>query len=106
MSEEQLTWTRLEQLGLSITSRQAPASGWGYTWRSSQWEGPYATPIAAVEAAFAQAIDALVLLRYCPFRAGECPLLRPPPLSHFEAKLDKDEEKEDSPWWHDEDREG
>jgi|GEM_PF-6686397 hypothetical protein len=61
MSEEQLTWTRLEQLGLSITSRQAPASGWGYTWRSSQWEGPYATPIAAVEAAFARAIGLTVI---------------------------------------------
>ena len=33
MISEELTWTSLEQLGLSITHRQAAASGWGYRWR-------------------------------------------------------------------------
>ncbi len=106
MTEEELTWTRLEQLGLAITQRQEPAAGWGYTWRGRKWQSPYETPIAALEAAFSRAIDSLILSGLCPFRTGECPLLRPPPLSHFEAELGPDEEEEYSPWWHDEDREG
>ncbi len=106
MSEEQLTWTGLEQLGLAITYSQVPASGWGYTWRGRSWEGPYETRMAALAAAFSRAIDSLILFGLCPFRSGDCPLLRPPPLSHFEAELGKDEEEEESPWWHDEDREG
>jgi hypothetical protein len=106
MTEEELTWTRLEQLGLAITQRQEPAAGWGYTWRGRKWQGPYETPIAALEAAFSRAIDSLILSGLCPFRTGECPLLRPPPLSHFEAELGPDEEEEYSPWWHDEDQEG
>jgi hypothetical protein len=103
MISEELTWTRLEQLGLSITHRQAAASGWGYRWRGRNWEGPYETPIAALEAAFAKAIDTLTLYRHCPFPAGDCPLLRPPPFSHLETVPGKDEEEEERPRWHDED---
>jgi len=106
MSEEQLTWTHLEQLGLAVTYRQVPASGWGYTWRGRSWEGTYETRMAALAAAFSRAIDSLLLSGLCPFRTGDCPLRRPPPLSHFEAELGKDEEEEESPWWHYEDREG
>jgi hypothetical protein len=106
MSEEQLTWTGLEQLGLAITYCQVPASGWGYTWRGRSWEGPYETRMAALAAAFSRAIDSVILSGLCPFRAGDCPLLRPPPRNHFEAELGKDEEGEESPWWHDGDREG
>jgi hypothetical protein len=62
--------------------------------------------MAALAAAFSTAIDSLLLAGLCPFRTGDCPLLRPPPLSHFEAELDTDEEEEESPWWRDEDREG
>jgi hypothetical protein len=47
MTEEEGTLTRLEQLGLSITHRQAPAPGWGYRWRGGYWEGLYQTQIAA-----------------------------------------------------------
>jgi hypothetical protein len=106
MSEEQLTWTRLEQLGLAITYSQVPVSGWGYIWRGRSWEGPYETRMAALAAAFSRAIDSVILSGLCPFRTGDCPLLRPPPLNHFEAELGKDEEGEESPWWHDVDREG
>jgi hypothetical protein len=106
MTSEELTWTRLEQLGLSITHRQAAASGWGYRWRGRNWEGPYETPIAALEAAFARAIDTLILYRHCPFPAGDCPLLRPPPFSHLETAPGKDEEEEERPRWHDEDWQG
>ena len=89
-----------------ITGSGSLASGWGYTWRGRSWEGPYETRMAALAAACSRAIDSLLLSGLCPFRTGECPLLRPPPLSHFEAELGNDEEDEESPWWHYEDREG
>ena len=61
MSEEQLSWTHLEQLGLAVTYRQVPASGWGYTWRGRSWEGPYETQMTALAAACSRAIDSLLL---------------------------------------------
>ena len=103
MIEEELTWTQLERMGLSITQRQAPTLGWGFTWRGRTWEGPYKTRIAAVEAAFSRAIDNLILYRHCPFPAGDCPLLRTPAFSHFEIDPGKDEEEGERPRWRDED---
>jgi hypothetical protein len=103
MIEEELTWTQLERMGLSITQRQAPTLGWGFTWRGRNWEGPYKTRIAALEAAFSRAIDILILYRHCPFPAGDCPLLRPPPLSRFEADLGEDEEEGEHSRRHNED---
>lgn len=91
MSEEELTWTRLEQLGLSITHRQTPASGWGYRWRGGRWEGPYETQLAALAAALTRAIDTMILARECPFPGGDCPLLKPPSRSHWEEDIGKDE---------------
>jgi predicted DNA-binding transcriptional regulator AlpA len=69
-SDDVLVW--LAGLGLAITPHSDPSYGWGYSWQGGNWEGPCGdTPIAAIQAAFGQAVRHEEAVRQMPFLPAE-----------------------------------
>ncbi len=61
----------LARLGLAVTPHSDPSQGWGYSWQGGNWEGPYETPVAAIQAAFDRAVGDRETVHQMPFLTSE-----------------------------------
>lgn len=68
-SDDVLVW--LAGLGLAITPHSDPSQGWGYSWQGGNWEGPYETPVAAIQTAFDQSVRDHETVHQMPFLTAE-----------------------------------
>jgi hypothetical protein len=60
-NKDYATATALARIGISITKQASLGSGWGWTMQNAKivrdWDGPYPTPAAAIEAALSWLLE-------------------------------------------------